>query len=564
MLGAHGVKDLSTRYSMARLASSLSASGHSVLRMDLPGCGDSLGDWDTPGLTDQWLPAVIAASKHLQAWTGAQHTSLIGLRIGGLIGLQAAVALAEKGTPLANLALLAPVLQGRQHLRELRALSDGHPQLSVAGFPLSESTQQFLQSVDLSKLPAPPARRVFLGIQPVAKALDALAASWSEKAEVTASVYSDMAEHIGNPTLSRPPTDLFRSLEAWFDRDASLNERTAWAQSASSAPTRNLEVISSTLKGDEFIEEGVIIPAEVGLAGVWCVPGDRTPQTPVVVICNAGRNPHIGWARGSVELARRLARQGVSSLRFDLAGLGDSPPLPNPPAEILYDAVGITQLRAVIDHVRLLRGDECPIHLLGACSGGHLAFHEAVHDPRVAGIALVNVQKFVWEEGTSLLAAMRTGGKSVQAYRQRLFQAKTWLRLIKGDIDVVFIARKFWLRGVDHLRNKWLTLWPHDVASSSGPGTNDAGSSAHQDLCPDIAQGFRMLAQRGSRVLVVYGEEDGGRDEFAKYYGPRSDSFVRTPGHKLVILPDTDHDLTQKAARDKLLEEVLELCRSSS
>ena len=44
----------------------------------------------------------------------------------------------------------------------------------------------------------------------------------------------------------------------------------------------------------------------------------------VVLICNAGRDPHYGAARQGVALARRLAAGGIASLRMDFAGLGDS------------------------------------------------------------------------------------------------------------------------------------------------------------------------------------------------------------------------------------------------
>ena len=563
VFGAHGVKDLATRYSMGRLAASLAQAGHPVLRFDLPGTGDSLGDWDAPNLVQQWQAAGLSAAQWLKTWSGSEHIGIVGLRLGGMIATQVAVALAESDKPVLALALLAPVVQGRRYIRELKALSDGSAELRVAGFPTSVPTQQALGAVDLSHLPVPPSQRIFIGIPPISRGLTELAHIWSQQAEVTTSPYADMAEHIGNPTFSRAPAELFNSLEAWFDTLPPVSMGHVAPTSRSTGSGTPISPSNSRLDGADFHEEGVIIPANVGLAGIWCLPTPQVPNAPTVIICNAGRNPHIGWARGSVRMARQLATQGICSLRFDLAGLGDSPPMADPPEEILYNAVGIPQLKAVIDHVRAIRGHGSDIHVLGACSGGFLAFHEAVTDPRVAGLVLVNVQKFIWQPGASLQAAMRTSGKSVAAYRQRLFSPETWVRLIKGEVDLKFVARKFYLKGLENLRQKF-SLTTTD-GNESGVGKKEgAGVVSATGLITDIRHGFSTMCQRGTHVLVLYSEEDGGRDEFARYLGANGQAFTDQPRTKLVILPGTDHDLTPQEARDQLTAEIALMCRATS
>ena len=53
-------------------------------------------------------------------------------------------------------------------------------------------------------------------------------------------------------------------------------------------------------------------------------PEDRLDGVPAVLFWNVGTNHHVGPHRVYVDLARRLAQLGFTSLRFDTSGLGDS------------------------------------------------------------------------------------------------------------------------------------------------------------------------------------------------------------------------------------------------
>jgi len=66
-----------------------------------------------------------------------------------------------------------------------------------------------------------------------------------------------------------------------------------------------------------------------GLVGVLTEPvGDAlalSGDRPAIVLSNVGLNHRTGPNRIWVELARRMAQKGFTTLRFDLSGLGDSP-----------------------------------------------------------------------------------------------------------------------------------------------------------------------------------------------------------------------------------------------
>jgi pimeloyl-ACP methyl ester carboxylesterase len=560
IFGAYGVEDLSTRQSLAVLAERLAKNGHPVLRFDLPGTGDSLGDWCDSGQLSAWVSAGRAAVDALRDWSGVAAVSLVGLRLGGMVATLVAKELLESDSPVQGLALLGPVLQGRQYIREMRTLADDGPELAVAGFPLSEETQLAISAVDIGQIAYAPAQRIFLGVPGVSKAMTKLQAQWGANAEISSVAYVDMAQHIGNSITSCAPVGMFDSLVAWFAAAPTMNLATRTPVGARwTDPT--CKPSAAILRSKGFVEEGVIVDAGVGLAGVWCRPEGHKVPGPVIVFCSPGRNPHVGFARGWVNLARRLAMEGVSSFRFDLAGIGDSPPLSVLPEEVLYSDAGISQLRAVLDAVERATGSH-RMCVLGTCSGGYLALHEAVTDVRVAGLVLVNVQCLVWQKGTSFEVASRLNGKSTQVYRQRLFQPQTWMRIVRGQVNVPFVVGTLMRRAgryggvlAQQVWGKFLHLVREfGLVTTVTPVTSEAR----------IRQCFATIAARKTETVVLYGDEDVGRDEFARYFGSDGAGYVRLPHTRLRILTNFDHNVTDRGAQNLLFEETLAVYRRVS
>ena len=539
---AFGVEDLSTRHSFLCLASRLAGAGHPVLRFDLPGTGDALGESGDVSSLEQWIVAGRAAISTLRNFSGQAEMALLGLRLGGLIASLVAEAETAEHRPVAGLALLAPTLDGRRYLRELRTLALPGTPLTVAGFPLSDTLCGEIGKISPSRFNRAPAPAIFLGLPGAAGSIETLSEEWQRQARITREPYDDLSGHIGNPTLSRAPGTLFAALADWC---RGLPD----GQSPGQTEIPDTPLLTTS----DYRESSELFAIENGMAGVWCLPGKEAAEAPFVIFCNAGRNPHHGWARSSVSMARQLAAQGFASLRFDLPGLGDSPPLQRQSGEILYSDTAIPFLRAMIDVIETRHGSAMPVCVVGSCSGAHQAFHEAVDDPRVSGLVMINLQRFVWEPGTSLVATMRTSGRSTRAYRQRALSATTWKRLFTGQIDIPAVARPLLVRGTQAM-----TAQPVRMARA---GLRLLGRKTNGEQAT-IPQKMAGIARRGTRIVLIFSEEDGGRDEFARYFGKAGGRFSMLPNTRLVILPDADHDLTPLAARHRLFEEILSCCQS--
>lgn len=120
------------------------------------------------------------------------------------------------------------------------------------------------------------------------------------------------------------------------------------------------------------------------LAGILTEPSGSARRGCVLV--SAGLMPKAGPYRLYTELARRLAEEGIVSLRFDLGGIGESTP----------DAAGLPlrertelEVRAAIDQLYAefeLEG----VTLAGLCSGAEDSLRSADLDLRVSRVVMID------------------------------------------------------------------------------------------------------------------------------------------------------------------------------
>ena len=136
-----------------------------------------------------------------------------------------------------------------------------------------------------------------------------------------------------------------------------------------------------------YREKVVTFGDDDGLVGVLTVPATPRPGAPHVVLLNSGIIHRVGANRIHVRFARMLAELGVTTLRFDLSGIGDSArsTLPGSLADVVSRDVTSAFSFLTDEHgaSRFL--------LVGLCSGAYDAFQAALVEPRVAGVVLLDI-----------------------------------------------------------------------------------------------------------------------------------------------------------------------------
>jgi len=268
-------------------------------------------------------------------------------------------------------------------------------------------------------------------------------------------------------------------------------------------------------------EHAVTLPAPASLVGVFTEAEESERSGPAVIFLNAGLLHRVGPNRVYVRMARELVRRGVSSLRFDLSGVGDSPPR--------TDGLPLraAALRDVSDAMAFLEATRAvsSFILIGICSGADLAFRVALADERVVGVGLID--GFVYRTARSYLydSASRVS---------RVIFPGWWRELVGSDGRL--------RRGLPFLSGK-------AAGTATGGGGRDIPSRDEADA------GLRELARRGVNLLIVHSEGRGYSypQQFADVF-----PFVPTDRVELDYLQGADHSFTLVANQDRLVRAAVD------
>lgn len=122
------------------------------------------------------------------------------------------------------------------------------------------------------------------------------------------------------------------------------------------------------------------------LQGVLTLPPTRNEDLPAILLLSAGLLHKIGPNRLHPILARKMSEMGVSTLRFDMQGIGDSD---SPSARGTLQDQTRESIRAAMDLVTEETGIK-EFVLGGLCSGAEDGFATAVDDDRVVGLILLD------------------------------------------------------------------------------------------------------------------------------------------------------------------------------
>jgi len=420
-----GWDELGVHRCLRVLADEFAAAGHAALRFDFPGTGDSAGGPRDPARLDAWTATVEAAAQALREEAGCERVVAAGIGLGGMIALRAVAS----GAAVDDFILWAVPSRGRRLIREMRqfariadaelldhgmaaedaaedvAMADDGA-LNVAGFVLSAETLADLESLDLAELALPDGshrRALLLGRDSLAfdsRLTDHLGA---RGVTLTVAPGPGYDTAVVDPHLSEVPWETIRTMIGWVSEGDEL-----------------LGAVSSSSHGEpalaesaEFRVDGAVIrerPFDFEfeghrLAGVLTEPVSARDVDLCAVLMNAGALRHIGPHRMWVEAARRWAARGVSTLRFDVVGVGDSEGEAS-----LYARRGAFQrvefaAQVIAAMNALERGGVATRFLLGGvCSGAYWSLHAALSDERVDGLLLLNMLAFNW---TPELGALR-------------------------------------------------------------------------------------------------------------------------------------------------------------
>lgn len=563
---AWGREEVCSHATLRHLAGVLAREGVPVLRFDAPGCGDSAGDAGEGGdWWAHWVAGVHLAIDELRArQPSVQQVLLVGLRLGATLALQVAATRAD----VAGCAALMPVVSGRRYLRELRALqsmqtapspsadSASEAVFESGGFAMTPDTVNAVTALDLQALtqvaPVAMSRLLVVDRAELSDGMPAWCEPWrAQGVAVCWAAVEGYDRLMLDPHLSELSQPLCEAVQDWVLHRADV------PRVPTVSPPRLTLVMGGRIEANRVMQPvapGVAECPVVVEAGPWSsrlwgvlsrpvsAPGAAASPRAVLIL-NAGAVRRTGPGRLWVSVARRLAAQGLTVLRLDLAGLGDSPPQSGEAAGVVYGAQALQEAKAALRYLKVVSGG-APCDVMGLCSGACHALQVALQAddeaaPLVAGIVAINPLRFQGAPGALLqaeLPAHRVAGE-VARYRGLLASKGLWRRLLRGQINPRPALRVLGRR----------VLHKADVA---------VGALVRVLGCPradDLGVALRRLAKAGTRLDFVFAEGEPGRALLYEQGGGAVAQLQQAGALHLTTCPGADHTFTRRAAREHLL-----------
>jgi alpha/beta superfamily hydrolase len=254
------------------------------------------------------------------------------------------------------------------------------------------------------------------------------------------------------------------------------------------------------------------------MVGVLCSPAEAA-LAPIVVLPNAGLIHRIGPNRLHVQIARSLARLGITTLRFDFKGIGDSQNLEH--AGNGGDLVAGT-VQAMDFLARSTGADR--FVFVGICSGAIASYHAAKQDSRIVGLGLLNPLGGNLVEAVAPLVAIETRRRyyAESAWRN----TDSWRRFLGGKSDYAAFAKALLGTVKD-------TVSPPVAPDSLRMLTDDC----------------HRLLNRGVRMLLVHSERGQEAEMMRHLELQRAGSHFTTH-----VIANSDHSFTPLRCQQELLE----------
>ena len=383
-----GYPYLCAHHTLRVLGESLARQGHTVLRVDYDGTGDSAGDqWD-PDRIAAWRDTARLAVEELRK-IGCRRITLIGTRLGGTF------ALLDGGSLHAErIVAWAPVVSGRRYAKELRMMStpvpaehdslDPQGTIVSAGNVFSAQTLDELRALAISSLSIPPAALTLIVDDPAGSAASAVEHLQSIGARV---------EHV---RLSGGDAALETPAEFAIVPEAILDAICAFVGTAEPAGVAAPSISRSARLNwrDGVVTEELTTLEPHGQQAIVTSPPDPEPHQVTLVLLNPGSETHVGPGRAWVEYARSLALLGHRTVRVDWRGWGESPDDGRAPGRP-YDPEGEQDTEEIVHALHELGHQR--LVLSGLCASSWIALRAVLHVP-VAGVIALNPQLY-WQPG---------------------------------------------------------------------------------------------------------------------------------------------------------------------
>ena len=549
------------------LAIQLARAGFPCIRFDYPGTGDSSGSPREFNLLAAWLGSIHEAIDLIQAKTDVRQVGLFGAFLGATL----ATRVAAERSDVSSLVLWAPFLTGRSFLKvaklqanllnsnsEKRRSSDWQEgDMEAFGFLLSAEFAEDLMRIDLNELADLPTKRALIFVKdeksPELKLSNKLKELGSQ-VDLDPEVLCDVNWILGKQGI---PDLLIGRAVTWWDANDCGKASTDDAVSAESAHITPLgaaedpqrRVVMEDSRGARWQEESIFFGAEAEIFGILSTPElNRNRQDTGIVMVSGGNNSRPGINRNYTEWARGWAAEGFTVLRFDIRGLGDSPPRVAAERNLLYLESTQQDLDDAVNRILLEVGIKRVV-LVGLCAGAYQGMRLALNNSQINGLVLLNPLRFHPVDTSPKFTNVYSGYledflETIPAsyYLHFLLNVNNWPDLLAWRKMSLRIIRSGLARFVVSTRRLFGML----------KSTQNAGSRN------SVLEDMLRLTQQNTDVLVVYDTSEKILPYFKVALSPGRTRLGLSGKFTLVEMGAADHIFTPLWSQERVFRIVSE------
>ena len=276
------------------------------------------------------------------------------------------------------------------------------------------------------------------------------------------------------------------------------------------------------------------------LVGIVTTPLGGQAEVGLIILVG-GPQYRAGSHRQFTLLARALAAQGISSLRFDYRGMGDSEGSTRDFTAI--DADIAAAVDTLFTHAAQLRS----VVLWGLCDAASAALMYAPTDPRVTGLVLLNP----WAPH----APSRARARLKHYYGPKLLQWSLWTKMLAGRLRLHPAVRE--LLHALRLAYSLTRVRKPIVGTGAHRPTNTGDKCAASPLDSHCELLERMLSALQSffgEILFIFAGNDLTAREFLALvdFEPEWYSACNRPGITWELIPGASHTFANAEWREQV------------
>ncbi len=246
-------------------------------------------------------------------------------------------------------------------------------------------------------------------------------------------------------------------------------------------------------------------------------PGIANEDRPAILLLNSGILHRVGACRLYVRLARRLAAEGYTVVRFDFSGIGDSEVRKD---DLSFEVSAVQELKETMDQISRTRGISSFVPM-GLCSGADMALEIAKVDDRVKALGLLDLWVY------------RTPGYYLRRYGPKLLSVGAWINSVR--VRLAQMGQRL----------------------DEAPDYLDLPTYVREfPPRPDATRALAELVERGVRLRCIF---TGGQPEDYNYEGQFRAAFSSVKFGSLLeesYLAEADHIFTNLAHQDWVINEI--------